>query len=233
MKKYLLLTAALTTGIFAADNTTAIAVKSDASASSAFNGFYAGALVGLVKKNAKSSFEANSSKINAHKAGRVNGFSYGIIGGYGKLIGSFYVGAEIGISADTSDNKDLRYEYSANNESSSIKVRYKRGPVFSMAPRLGFLFCNSYMAYVKPALEISKDKTTASDNDGDTINSKKKTKFVFSPSIGVEKAFCNNILARIEYNHNFGTSIKGTGHNVIHTLKYKSDSFKLGVVYKF
>lgn len=231
MKKYLLLTTALIASLSAAssDNSTSIKVESTSNEVT-FGGFYAGAVAGYSRTNYKSSVAAGGTTFKSNKTAHNHGFSYGLVGGYGKSFNSFYLGGEVGVHMDTTDDKKNTFKY----DDGSMKASYKRGPVFTIAPRLGVVFCNSYMAYIKPAVEISKDKTSGTDEDGDKVNSKAKVKYAFAPAVGLEKFFNNNFLGRVEYNHNFGANVKGSdASGLVHTHKHSSDSVKIGAIYQF
>jgi opacity protein-like surface antigen len=203
------------------------------SVSKPFNGFYAGAMTGFVINSLKGELSAVGLIFKANKTNHVNGFLYGLMAGYGRNLNGFYLGAEISIHSDTT-NKNKDYTYNLAGDEGKMKARYQRGPVFSLAPRLGVMFAESYMVYFKPAIEISKDKTTASGEDGDTESSKKKLKSTFVPTLGLEKAFSNVVLARIEYSYNLGSKAKVTDdEGVSHSLKYTSHAIKVGIAYQF
>lgn len=221
MKKYLLITA----------------LAFPLSASTAFNGFYVGAMGGFVQNTLNSEISARGSTWKA-KSQKSPGFSYGIFGGYGQNINSVYLGMELGIHTDTA-SKDRDYTFAVNGKDHTLHAKYQRGPVLSLAPRLGIVFCNSYMAYIKPAIEISRDKIVDSDDGRDST--KTKTISTFVPSVGLEKAF-NNVLLRVEYSYNFGKkwrlSEDGTvkdGNTTKPSImfKYTSQAIKFGLGYKF
>ena len=168
------------------------------------------------------------------KSNHITGLLYGLMAGYGHTLKELYFGAEIGIQSDTT-SKSKNYKYDVEGNDFSSKVKYHRGPVLSIAPRFGVVFGGSYMAYIKPALEISKDKAIASNDDG-TESSKKKLQYVFAPGIGLEKAF-SNVLLRMEYTYNLGSktkiAINSDGVNGSVSLKYTSHAVKVGVAYQF
>jgi hypothetical protein len=219
--KYIALCSAITTA-FAADNTKTITV-SRVSTASAFTGVYAGVIVGYVQNKLKSKID----DIKAKKQKKICGFSYGILGGYGQQLQNVYIGTEFAIESDTTSKKK-NYDYPV-----VVPATYKKGTVFSFGPRLGYVFSNAYMVYLKPTVEFSKDQGKAIDADGNTLKSKKKIKIRFAPAIGVEKSF-GKVLARLEYSHNFGSTIKTPDdEGIIHNHTFKADAVKLGFVYKF
>ena len=214
----------------------------------AFQGFYFGAEVGAVSAN-------TSGKVTDFTNGGVNcaqkdkkdkrqaAFSYGLIGGYGMTIGDAYVGAEFGLLDDAAARKvNLFAKDKANNSKAEAggTASYKRGLVFSFAPRLGYIFNKSTLLYVKPAVEISKDviefdnawSTNAlgvTTHEKSCDKSKTKTVVAFAPAVGLEKAISKNVLARIEYAYNFGGRITHYDNQV----KYTSHAVKFGLAYKF
>jgi opacity protein-like surface antigen len=244
MKKTLLMALALTTALVAETPTTPEC--------SPFQGFYFGAEVGAVSANTSgkvtdytnASFGADRNFAQKDKKDkRQAAFSYGLIGGYGMTIGDAYVGAEFGLLDDTAPRKvNLFVQDKANNSKIEAggTASYKRGVVFSFAPRLGYIFNKSTLLYVKPAVEISKDviefdnawSTNAlgvTTHEKSCDKSKTKTVVTFAPAVGLEKAISKNVLARIEYAYNFGGRITHYDDQV----KYTSHAVKFGLAYKF
>ncbi len=205
----------------------------NASTATPFNGFYAGVTAGAVRNTLKGELAAASLTFKSRNSNHITGFLYGLMAGYGRNLNGFYLGAEIGIQSDTT-NKSKVYRYDIVGNDAEMKAKYQRGPVLSIAPRLGVAFSGSYIAYFKPALEISKDKTIASSEDGDTESSKKKLKYAFVPTVGLEKAFSNNILVRVEYAYNLGSKAKVIDdNNASHSVKYTLQAVKVGVAFQF
>ena len=204
-------------------------------AAASFNGFYVGAVGGFVRNNLKGELGFDSLTLKS-KTTHVNGFLFGLVSGYGLNLNGFYLGGEIGVQSDTA-NKNKNYRYNGVGNEGTIKAKYQRGIVLTGAPRLGVIFAESWLAYVKPALEISRDKTTASNEDGETESSKKKLKFVFVPTVGIEKVFSSKFLVRLEYAYNFGADAKFSsveeGITGSHKVKYTSHAVKVGIGYRF
>lgn len=205
-----------------------------------FDGFYIGVMSGLVRPTLESDLSAQSpyGRIYTIKNGSntFNGFLYGAMMGYGTTFGKGYIGIELGIQSDTTNQKKT-YEFSGPGGSASLGVTYKRGIVFSGAPRLGLLATNRCLIYIKPAVEISNDQLM--DSDGD--KTKEKLKVVFVPTVGLEEALTSNILLRAEYSYNMGAKMTENGNGDINgipvtaslSLKYTSHAVKLGIAYKF
>lgn len=198
-----------------------------ANAKTPFNGFYLGAEGGFTQKTVTTSLLENSSGggqaaqpgfINSFYKNKINGFVYGLMGGYGRNMNGFYLGGEITIHQDTT-NKTKQANLSATDNSVwPFSSEYKRGVAFGIGPRVGLVFANCLLAYGKVGLEFSRDKIlhqsvggnissppgSAAVNFGASPSySATKTKMAIVPGIGLEKAF-NNILARVEYNYNPG-----------------------------
>lgn len=237
MTKNILISLALTTALVAEN--------------SPFNGFYFGINGGVVET--KTSLKATDERFNLGPTGVHNfqqqnkkykketNFAYGLMTGYGMTIDDIYVGAEFGISDDNADRK-IKYEYQSKSNANikyGATIQYKRGIVFSFAPRLGYIVDKCWMMYVKPAIEISQDKIKQKDAwvqlnarwDNFDLNDPYKKKIIttFAPSLGIEKAFTKNVIGRLEYTYNFGGKLKdGTDH-----IKYESHALKFGMAYKF
>lgn len=232
MKKTLLMALALTTALVAeTTNPTFTAPEC-----TAFQGFYLGVNGGMVFTKTSSEFDLSYYKTIDKSNVNTNGFAYGLMGGYGMLIGNGYVGAEFGIQSDNS-HETKNHEWKTINRPGQplhiASAKYDRGVVFSVAPRLGYIFNKCSMLYVKPAIEFSKDKISFSDSVM-TYETEKKMVASFSPAIGFEQAFAKNLIGRVEYVYNFGKKIKGTlPNNKSITLGYKSHAVKVGVAYKF
>ena len=241
-----------------------LTVVSLAEARSSFNGFYLGAETGYTQRTVTNSLLQNSSGggqpaqpgfINSSYKNKINGFVYGLMGGYGRNMNGFYLGGEITIHDDTT-NKVKRSNLTATDGSQwPFASEYKRGLTFGAGPRLGLIFANSILAYGKVGLEFSRDKVSHQNAGGaissppgsPTVNfgasepcSSTKTKMAIVPGVGLEKAF-QNILARIEYNYNPGSKISqtanytqnGFNNNDNQNVKETAHIVKVGLAYQF
>ncbi len=246
---------------------TAVASITMAEASS-FNGFYLGVQAGYTKRTVTDKVHQDSQTvgssaaqpgfINGSSKKRNSGFLYGLVGGWGTTVAnSLYMGVEATLHNDTA-NKDNTYNFTGSDGSGAwpYKDQYKRGIAFGLAPRVGVVVANTWLAYAKFGVEVSRDKATH-QNIGGTIstppgtaagnypssvvfNSGTKTKMVFVPGLGVEKAF-GNILTRVEYNYNMGASLRqkvqfvqnGFNCTEYQKIKYHAHVLKVGVAYKF
>lgn len=235
-----------------------------AEANTLFNGFYLGAEGGYTQRTVTDSVLENSSGdvqtlqpgfINSSYKNKINGFVYGLMGGYGRNMNGFYLGGEVTVQDNTA-NKMKTGDLTASDGSQwPFSSGYKRGLAFGVGPRFGLVFANSMMAYGKVGLEFSRDKAlhqssggNISSPPGSTAGSfaasptftATKTKMVIVPGVGLEKAF-DNILARIEYNYNPGTKLTqtanynsdGFSNNDNQSLKYTAHIIKVGLAYQF
>ena len=221
-------------------------------ASTSFNGAYLGAQAGLVMSKTKSVITHEGTLVNitdnfANQTGALNkssrGFLFGTYFGYGHNMNGFYIGAEMSILGDTSKRTlNTNFTGSAlNTDTLNITTKFKRGLVFGVAPRLGFVFGEN-LIYVKPGIEISRDKasyslTETGSHPGTDVGSKSKTNIVFTPAVGYERAF-GKMIFRAEYTYNAGkkiamvsTTTPSTG--VVGTTSYKDNRFVIGAAYKF
>jgi len=198
-----------------------------------FNGFYVGVIAGAVRPTIETNFVIDNVGYSSKGAKNAfGGFLYGGMIGYGHNLNSFYLGAEIGVQSDTT-NKKKKYEFTGPGGTGSFQLKYQRGPVLSIAPRFGIICDSSYIIYIKPALEISKDKLVAEDGE----STKKKLRCVFVPTIGLEQAFSNNTFCKVEYSYNLGSKITekfsedGISGSV--SAEYASHAVKFGLGYRF
>ena len=235
-----------------------VASVSLAEANTPFNGFYLGAEGGFTQKTATNSVLENSSGggqpaqpgfINSSYKNKINGFVYGLMGGYERNMNGFYLGGEITVQDDTA-NKMKTGNLTASDASKwPFSSEYKRGLAF------GLVFANSMLAYGKIGLEFSRDKILHQSAGGNISSppgsaagsfgasptfSATKTKMAIVPGVGLEKAF-NNVLARVEYNYNPGAKIAqtanynsgGFSNNDNQNVKYTAHIIKVGLAYQF
>lgn len=235
-----------------------------ANAKTPFNGFYLGAEAGFTQKTVTTSLLENSSGggqptqsgfINSSYKNKINGFVYGLMGGYGRNMNGFYLGGEITVHQDTTNKIKQANLTATDNSVWPFSSEYKRGVTFGAGPRIGLVFSNSILAYGKVGVELSRDKVLHQSSGGNISSppgsaatnfgasqtySTTKTKIAIVPGIGLEKAF-NNILARVEYNYNPGAKIAqtanyssgGFNNNDNQSVKYTSHVLKVGLAYQF
>lgn len=243
MRKLLLLSA-----VMVAASVTAYAT------SSAFNGFYVGAGAGGVRSKTKTdTSQAFDDWVNNRFPSKKNKISndliLGLYTGYGKSLNDFYIGGEISITGDFSkrtvslvkanDPQDPPVSYDLN-------TKYVRGLIISLSPRFGYIFGNN-LIYIKPGIEISRDKASAAYHYTNTaINaaipklsysaSTSKTNIVFTPAFGYERV-CGPIIMRGEYTYNPGKKISiqsnVTAISTYNNASYSEHRFIVGIAYKF
>ena len=242
----------------------AVASVSLAEANTPFNGFYLGAEGGFTQRTVTNSVFENSSGggqaaqpgfINSSYKNKINGFVYGLMGGYGRNMNGFYLGGEITVQDNTANKMKAGNLTASDGSKWPFTSEYKRGLAFGVGPRFGLVFANSMLAYGKVGLEFSRDKalhqsaggnissppgSTAGSFAASPTFSATKTKMAVVPGVGLEKTF-NNILARIEYNYNPGSKITQTanyssgGFNNTDSqkIKYTAHVIKVGLAYQF
>lgn len=244
MKKILLATTIMATTAFAAN-----------AASTAFNGAYLGAQAGFVKSTTKTSAKTTIGTTYASK--KSSGSIFGLYTGYGQNFNGFYFGGEASLLGDftkrkVSETADVEQNVASILYTGTVAVRgtetvrYKRGIILGLAPRFGAVFGDN-LIYIKPGIEISRDKATTVTSgtvtgngiDGagnpksinenvNTSVSKSKTNVVFTPAFGYERAM-GKVLFRAEYTYNPGGKITSDGDKI----SYKDHRFAIGAAYKF
>lgn len=121
------------------------------------------------------------------------------------------------------------------------KLKAERDHLLNVAVRLGYKIAPATAAYVRLGLNSGKVKfTSAVRNAANQLVSNKDSKRItsFAPGFGFETALNRNLLARIEYTYDFGSSFtpkkinKAQGHNV-KVNKMHRQQVMLGVAYKF
>lgn len=231
-----------------------------------FQGFYLGAQAGYTQRTVSNHVVQDSSGggaaaqpgfINATAKKKANGLVYGMMGGWGTNINNFYVGLEASIEDSNADkNREYNFTGSDNSGPWPYRAKYKRGPVLGLSPRIGAVVANSILLYGKLGVELSRDKVTHQNVGGniasppggaatsypssEIFQSSTKTKMVFVPGLGIEKAV-GNVMMRLEYNYNPGAKMQqnpnfvqgGYNCNEYQTVKYTAHVVKLGVSYQF
>ncbi len=215
-----------------------------------FDGFYVGASGGYTQRNQTLSINASEVKdgtllsVNDKKTNNINALNYGLIAGYGRIIDTngIYLGGEISLHHDTA-NKYENYKMKILEADGvflglSPNVRYNRGPVLGLAPRLGIVFADSYMAFIKPGLEISRDSAQIQSGNDPRETISRKTKFTFAPGIGITKAIHKNLLLTVSYDYCLGNKISdnskdGDSATGNISVKYTSHALKIGAAYRF
>ncbi len=172
------------------------------------------------------------------------GLLYGIYGGYGLALDDhYYVGSELSVLSDTvSRSMNTNANDAGSGATYSTATNYKRGIAFGASPRFGYVFGDN-MIYVKPGVEMSRDKATAtysvtaagSSSQSGTVSSN-KTNIALTPAVGYEKAL-GPLLLRTEYTYNKGKKIGINSNNTPATdlanVSYKDHRFAIGAAYKF
>jgi opacity protein-like surface antigen len=210
-----------------------------------FNGFYLGAQAGIAKRITTTSLSnqtltvngATVTEVDYSKKNRTTGFVYGLMGGYGRNLNGLYLGGELSLSFSQNNKTQTQSVLGTNGSTYSVNTQYKHGPALTFAPRVGAVFANSYLAYVRLGLSMSRDQIQNYDvTTGNSSTSSKKTKLTFVPGLGIEKDFGNHMLLRLEYTYNTGSQLSvdtAGAYQARQNMKYSSHALKLGVSWQF
>lgn len=189
-------------------------------------GFYAGVAAGYGSLTAKLSGSANNGSSDFG-----SGFgNIGIHGGYGWVTGCLYFGGE------------LSYTFENAKATSALgggSAQLKRNGYARAALRGGYLFTPSTMGYI--ALGTNWGKYTLNDSSFSFTNanpgSGSKNRLSFAPGVGLETAVHRNVYLRVEYNYEFGPSVRATNGSVANAFTnagtVRSQTGKVGLSYKF
>ena len=205
-------------------------------------GFYLGAHTGW------DSTRADVNYINGptgkKEIGRDNP-NIGIFAGYGWLCGCFYWGGEIGY---TFANIKIRQNATASSTgvvpvvSATEVFELKRNGYFNAAVRLGYLFSQNTMGYVRLGGNYGKWKAmgSLSQTAGAVVTGPfnyagNKNRFSFAPGVGIETALNRNVSLRAEWSYEFGSNVGATGNTAtaLNFRSIRSSSMKLGIAYRF
>jgi opacity protein-like surface antigen len=229
----------------------------------AFKGFYAGGLLGATQNNVEFKMPKNDNgtysveyKNNYSKRGLL----FGLMAGWGQTFSSnMYLGGEVSLSYGTANQKKTHsvevVEQTTNNKvAAGIRSAYKRGPVFGLAMRTGYVFSPNTLAYAKFGLEISRESFSWTDKFVETASGKvqlgkgfnsaddasftetvKKTAVRPVLGFGLEYAMTKTISVRGEYAYTFkGPAIKSVDNGVVESqARSTSHSLLAGVAYHF
>lgn len=217
-----------------------------------FNGFYLGAGMGYVGStttvDVNETFEAwtKHDGLPLNKSKKSNNLFFSVYAGYGKNLNNFYLGVETSITKDfTKRNVDLVNAPDPNlpHVSFLCNTKYERDLSIGFSPRFGYVFSNN-LIYIKPGIEISRDKVTSSYKHVNSLtgitmqksDSTTKTSVVFTPAFGYEQAY-GHIILRGEYTYNPGRKIsinsKATEIAGYDNARYSNHRIMIGVSYNF
>ena len=193
-------------------------------------GFYLGAHAGYGSLTGKiSGFQAGGTS-NTGSSDFGSGFgNIGIHGGYGWVTGCLYLGGE------------LSYTFENAKATSTLgggTLQLKRNGYARAALRGGYLFTPTTMGYI--ALGGNWGKYTLNDSNLFAQNrtiSGSKNRLSFAPGVGVETAVHKNVYLRLEYNYEFGPSVRAVNsanaNNFTNVGTIRNQSGKVGLSYKF
>jgi outer membrane immunogenic protein len=152
----------------------------------------------------------------------------GIHGGYGWVTGCLYLGGELSYTFENAKTNDTLGGIGS--------LQLKRNGYARAALRGGYLFTPNTMGYI--ALGGNWGKYTLNDSRiaNNTISGS-KNRLSFAPGVGLETAVHKNVYLRLEYNYEFGPSVRATNatapNNFTNVGTIRSQSGKVGLSYKF
>lgn len=188
-------------------------------------GFYLGAHAGYGSLTGK----LTTSAVNGASTDFGSGFgNIGIHGGYGWVTGCLYLGGELSY---TFENAKANTTLGGNGN-----LQLKRNGYARAALRGGYLFTPSTMGYI--ALGGNWGKYTLNDSANfANATSGSKNRLSFAPGVGVETAVHKNVYLRLEYNYEFGPSVRAVNSantsNFTNVGTIRNQSGKVGLSYKF
>lgn len=198
-------------------------------------GFYLGAHVGYGATTGKDTGQTAGNTITGSADVGSTAPNIGIHGGYGWVTGCVYMGGELGY---TFENSKINFDLQTAPNRGSLQV--KRNGYFNGALRGGYLFTPNTMLYVR--LGANWGKWTIRDTvfagfSQQNPGSGSKNRLSFVPGVGLETAVHKNVYLRVEYNYEFGPSVRATNANVPNAFSQvgtiRSQSGKIGLSYKF
>lgn len=213
----------------------ALALVASAVALSAANanistGFYLGATAGYGATTGKVTRSNAGVAVNGSRDMGGNAANIGIIGGYGWVTGCMYYGGEIGYSFENTKIRD-----DLGNAANVGSAELKRNGYFNAALRGGYLFTPNTMLYVR--LGANWGKWTFNVPTAANVKlTGSKNRMSFTPGVGLETAIHKNVLLRVEYTYEFGSSVRAKTNNVnafVNAGSIRSQSAKIGLAYKF
>ena len=208
----------------------ASAVTLSAANANISTGFYLGATAGYGATTGKITTNNEGVATNGSQDIGGNAANIGIIGGYGWVTGCMYYGGEIGYSFENTKIRD-----NLGNAANVGATELKRNGYFNAALRGGYLFTPNTMFYVR--LGVNWGKWTLNVPATATVTlTGSKNRMSFTPGVGLETAIHKNVYLRVEYNYEFGSSVRAKVNNVngfVNAGSIRSQSAKIGLAYKF
>lgn len=210
----------------------ASAVTLSAANANISTGFYLGATAGYGATTGKFTSSNAGVATNGSQDFGGNAANIGLIGGYGWVTGCMYYGGEIGYSFENTKVRD-----NLGNAANVRATELKRNGYFNAALRGGYLFTPNTMFYVRLGVNWGKWTLNAPTAVAGVTLTGSKNRMSFTPGVGLETAIHKNVYLRVEYNYEFGSSVRAKQNNVNNTFlnagSIRSQSAKIGLAYKF
>ena len=214
----------------------ASAVTLSAANANISTGFYLGATAGYGATSGKltgAGVNGAGAQVAVNGSNDIGGnaANIGIIGGYGWVTGCMYYGGEIGYSFENTKIRD-----NFNNAANVGTAELKRNGYFNAALRGGYLFTPNTMFYVRLGVNWGKWTFNVPTTPTATLTGS-KNRMSFTPGLGLETAIHKNVYLRVEYNYEFGSSVRAKASDNANTFvnagSIRSQSAKVGLAYKF
>lgn len=199
---------------------------------SSFSGFYLGGGLTYAKGKLDLNYKDSATGYNKSFNQSSGGFGIGTFLGYGcEFSNHFYLGGELGLGLDGSRiNKTTSLLRTLN-----VQTKSNSRWTSSLTARIGYVFSNTVLAYVKLGFEsrAKMDVTLINPVTNATakFGSLRRSGALFG--LGADYAINKNVFLRAEYTLNTGTKTTYKSGTQSATFKTKTSAFMIGAAYKF
>lgn len=192
-----------------------------------FDGLYLGLSSGKNYGNGKISQKGNITTKNSLS---IDGYSYGIILGYGQNLYDFYIGLEVDGHLYNSKGSSSFIMANGHNVSSTYEIQKNRELNYSL--RIGKNIKENFLIYAKIGLSDLSYRMTYRhcDDFNDTFRLKRKNNKVPYIALGIDYALTNSIILGTEYSFGKKTYFK-TEDNM--KMSLSSEELRGRILYKF
>lgn len=198
-------------------------------------GVYLGAAAGYGSTTAKSTYQNSTGGLPGSLDIGGNAGNLGIFAGYGWVQSCLYFGGELGYYFENTKIRDT-----VNTGGNLGSFELKRNGHFNAALRGGYLFTPNTMLYIRLGVNWGKWTLRDSLNSGfnnSLVGNGSKSRMSFVPGFGLETAIHKNVYLRVEYNYEFGPSVRATNSSTSNVFTnvgtIRSQTGRIGLAYKF
>ena len=190
-----------------------------------FNGFSAGATVGLNALQTQFS-QSTTAGLNLKTNSSKNVFNGGLVAAYGKVFGQMYVGAEFSFGLGSGDVKA--------SENSILNAKVKQQYSMRPAARIGFLAAPKTLLFASIGATGSKFKASSNQlNALATTGKFNKNLWGFSVGAGVQTFVAEKVSATFEYIYTSYSKKKFSAGTDTVKIQPRDNLFRVGVSYHF